>query len=208
MMDYACKEGEVLFFGFDDSLRLMLSALCGVSGEVEVSVTPRLCVADGEDPHACDRCETTAAAHRAAVLVIGGEERGTHYLPRPFLFSDFTDLLRQILKTGTVGDRTSSKEKTAVRCLRVTADGWVSFGESRCRLSPAEAQILRLLLQSAPAPVSRDTLSQVFDGKQGNGVEVYVSYLRRKLGEITPKVGIVSVRGRGYALVGGESIQN
>ena len=91
-------------------------------------------------------------------------------------------------------------------CLRVTADGWASFGESRCRLSPAEAQILRLLLQSAPAPVSRETLSQVFDGKQGNGVEVYVSYLRRKLGELTPHVGIVSVRGRGYALVGGEIV--
>ena len=208
MMDYACKEGEVLFFGFDDSLRLMLSALCGVSGEADGSVTPRLCIADGEDPHARDRCEKAAAAHRASVLVIGGEDRGVHYLPRPFLFSDFTDLLRQILKTDTVGDRTSSKETTAVCRLRVTADGWASFGESRCRLSPAEAQILRLLLQSAPAPVSRDALSQVFDGKQGNGVEVYVSYLRRKLGELTPHVGIVSVRGRGYALVGGESVQN
>ena len=208
MMGYACKEGEILFFGFDCALRRMLSALCGVSGEADVSVTPRLCIADGEDPHARDRCEKAAAAHRASVLVIGGEERGTHYLPRPFLFSDFTDLLRQILKTDTVGDRTSSKEKTTVCRLRVSADGWASFGESRCRLSPAEAQILRLLLQSAPAPVSRDMLSQVFDGKQGNGVEVYVSYLRRKLGELTPNVGIVSVRGRGYALVGGELIQN
>ena len=208
MMDYACKEGEILFFGFDDSLRLMLSALCGVSGEAEVSVTPRLCIADGEDPHACDRCETTAAAHRAAVLVIGGEERGTHYLPRPFLFSDFTDLLQQILEADRVSGESSPKGKCTVCRLALTSDNWASFGESRCRLSPAEAQILRLLLQSAPAPVSRDTLSQVFDGKQGNGVEVYVSYLRRKLGEITPKVGIVSVRGRGYALVGGESIQN
>jgi hypothetical protein len=208
MMDYACKEGEILFFGFDDSLCMMLSALCGVSGEADGSVTPRLCIADGEDPNARDRCEKAAAAHRASVLVIGGDEGGTHYLPRPFLFSDFTDLLRQILKTDTVGDRTSPKEPAAVCRLRVTADGWVSSGESRCRLSPAEAQILQLLLQSAPAPVSRDTLSQVFDGKQGNGVEVYVSYLRRKLGELTPHVGIVSVRGRGYALVGGESVQN
>ena len=208
MMGYACKEGEILFFGFDCALRRMLSALSGVSGEADVSVTPRLCIADGEDPHARDRCEKAAAAHRASVLVIGGEERGTHYLPRPFLFSDFTDLLRQILKTDTVGDRTSSKEKTTVCRLRVSADGWASFGESRCRLSPAEAQILRLLLQNAPAPVSRETLSQVFVGKSGNGVDVYVSYLRRKLGGLTPNVGIVSVRGRGYALVGGELIQN
>lgn len=208
MMGYACKEGEILFFGFDCALRRMLSALCGVSGEADASVVPRLCIADGEDPRACDRCTKTAAAHRASVLVIGGEERGTHYLPRPFLFSDFTDLLRQILKTDTVGDRTSSKEKTTVCRLRVSADGWASFGENRCRLSPAEAQILRLLLQNAPAPVSRETLSQVFVGKSGNGVDVYVSYLRRKLGGLTPKVGIVSVRGRGYSLVGGESIQN
>ena len=208
MMGYACKEGEILFFGFDCALRRMLSALCGVSGEADASVVPRLCIADGEDSRACDRCEKAAAAHRASVLVIGGEERGTHYLPRPFLFSDFTDLLRQILKTDTVGDRTSSKEKTSVCRLRVSADGWASFGESRCRLSPAEAQILRLLLQNAPAPVSRETLSQVFVGKSGNGVDVYVSYLRRKLGGLTPNVGIVSVRGRGYALVGGELIQN
>jgi DNA-binding response OmpR family regulator len=208
MMGYACKEGEILFFGFDCALRRMLSALCGVSGEADASVVPRLCIADGEDPNAWDRCEKAAAAHRAAILIIGGDGRGTHYLPRPFLFSDFTDLLQQILEADRVSGESSPKGKCTVCRLALTSDNWASFGENRCRLSPAEAQILRLLLQNAPAPVSRETLSQVFVGKSGNGVDVYVSYLRRKLGGLTPKVGIVSVRGRGYSLVGGESIQN
>jgi DNA-binding response OmpR family regulator len=129
-------------------------------------------------------------------------------LPRPFLFSDFTDLLQQILEADRVSGESSPKGKCTVCRLALTSDNWASFGENRCRLSPSEAQILRLLLRNAPAPVSRETLSQVFVGKSGNGVDVYVSYLRRKLGGLTPKVGIVSVRGRGYSLVGGESIQN
>lgn len=208
MMDYARKEGEILFFGFGDALRGMLSALCGVSGDAVPEVIPRLCIGDGEDLHACDRCTKTAASHRAAVLLIGGEKRGTYHLSRPFLFSAFTDVLREILCARAVSEDTFLPGKSAVCRLAVSTDGWASFGERRCHLSPAEAQILRLLLQQAPDPVSREILGGVFVSKSGNGVDVYISYLRRKLGEMTPKVGIVSVRGRGYALVGGESIQN
>lgn len=208
MMEYSRKEGEVLFFGFEDALRGMLSALCGVSGDAVPDVIPRLCIADGEDPRACHRCTKTAAAHRAAVLVIGGERQGGYYLPRPFLFSAFTELLSEIFSTYAASEDTFLPGKPAVCRLAVSPDGWASFGERRCHLSPAEAQILGLLLDSAPVPVSRETLATVFVGKSGNGVDVYISYLRRKLGELTPKVGIVSVRGRGYALVGGGSIQN
>ena len=208
MMDYARKEGEILFFGFGDALRGMLSALCGVSGDAVPEVIPRLCIGDGEDLHACDRCAKTAAAHRAAVLLIGGEKRGTYHLSRPFLFSAFTELLSEIFSTYAASEDTFLPGKPAVCRLAVSPDGWASFGERRCHLSPAEAQILGLLLDSAPVPVSRETLATVFVGKSGNGVDVYISYLRRKLGKLTPKVGIVSVRGRGYALVGGESIQN
>ena len=208
MMDYAHKEGEVLFFGFDDALRGMLSALCGVSGDAVPEVIPRLCIGDGEDPHACDQCTKTAAAHRAAVLFIGGEKRGIYHLPRPFLFSAFTDLLGQILDVRPPIPESPAQSTPAVCRLTVTSDGWAAFGEKGCHLSPAEAQLLRLLLQQAPDPVSREILGGVFVGKSGNGVDVYISYLRRKLRELTPKVGIISVRGRGYALVGGESIQN
>ena len=41
---------------------------------------------------------------------------------------------------------------------------------------------------------------------QSHEVTHDISYLRRKLGELTPQVGILSVRGRGYALVGGEIV--
>ena len=208
MTDHARKEGEILFFGFDDALRGMLSALCGVSGDAVPDVIPRLCIGDGENARACDRCMKTAAAHRAAVLFIGGEKRGLHHLPRPFLFSDFSDMLTEIFSACAASEDTFLPGKPAVCRLAVSPDGWASFGERRCHLSPAEAELLRMLLQYAPDPVSREILRGVFVGKSGNGVDVYISYLRRKLQELTPKVGIVSVRGRGYALIGGEAIQN
>lgn len=207
MMDWSRKEGEILFFGEDTAWRGMLSALSGVSGEGDPAVLPRLCIADGEDPGACEQCIKNAEAAGAATLFIGGAPRGAHHLPRPFLFSDFTDFLREFFAASPTPDPPASSEDAASFRLALSADGWASFGESRCHLSPAEAQILRLLMQSAPAPVSRERLVQVFAGKRGNGVDVYISYLRRKLRDLTPFVGIVSVRGQGYALVGGESIQ-
>ena len=124
MMDYARKEGEILFFGFGDALRGMLSALCGVSGDAVPEVIPRLCIGDGEDLHACDRCTKTAAAHRAAVLLIGGEKRGTYHLSRPFLFSAFTDVLREILCARAVSEDTFLPGKSAGKVCRVPIGGF------------------------------------------------------------------------------------
>ena len=208
MISGARTEGEILFFSGDDTLRQTLAVLCGVSGEAVSGVRPRLCIVD-EDGPSRKRCMEGAGKYRAAVLLLGGAPpdapaKGIYHLPRPFLFSEFTDLLRGIL---------SDTEKTAEAAtsagadrIILTRDGWLCCGERRCHLSPMEEQILRLLLQAAPAPVSREQIAQIFVSRRGNGVDVYISYLRRKLGELTPQVGILSVRGRGYALVGGEIV--
>lgn len=210
MISGARTEGEILFFSGDDTLRQTLAVLCGVSGEAVSGVRPRLCIVD-EDGPSRKRCMEVAGKYRAAVLLLGdappdAPAKGIYHLPRPFLFSEFTDLLRGIL---------SDTEKTAEAAtsagadrIILTRDGWLCCGERRCHLSPMEEQILRLLLQAAPAPVSRKQIAQIFVSRRGNGVDVYISYLRRKLGELTPQVGILSVRGRGYALVGGEIVQN
>lgn len=211
MMDWSRTEGEVLFFSDDGALKRMLSALCGVSGEADPMVRPRLCIAD-DDARARQQCLECARVNRSAVLLLGdvppgNASLGVHHLPRPFLFSDFTDLLREIFAESKSQTQPSARQDSAVARLLLDRDGWVSFGENRCHLSPAEAQILQMLLQSAPTPVPRDHLAQIFRGKRGNGVDVYISYLRSKLRELTPHVGILSVRGQGYALVGGETAQ-
>ena len=208
MISGARTEGKILFFSGDDTLRQTLAVLCGVSGEAVSGMRPRLCIAD-EDSISRARCREVAGKYRASVLLLGdappdAPAKGIYHLPRPFLFSEFTDLLRGIL---------SDTEKTAEAAtpagadrIILTRDGWLCCGERRCHLSPMEEQILRHLLQAAPAPVSRGQIAQIFVSRRGNGVDVYISYLRRKLGELTPQVGILSVRGRGYALVGGEIV--
>jgi hypothetical protein len=209
MMNWSRTEGEVLFFSEDGTLKRMLSALCGVSGEADTLVRPRLCITDA-DARSREQCMECAGVNRAAVLFLGDDPpdsvAGTIYhLPRPFLFSDFTRLLGEIFSGSA---KTVAVSAVPLTRLVLDPDGWAVYGERRCHVSPAEAKVLHILLKSAPAPVSRQMLAQVFAGQRGNGVDVYISYLRRKLRELTPNVGIVSVRGRGYALIGGETVQN
>ena len=210
MMERSFAEGEVLFFSADAVLWQTLSALCGLSGHSCADIRPRLCIAD-EEESSRTRCMEVARSHRAAVLLLGGDPVKTaslpvHHLPRPFLFSDFMNILRQVsAPTPSPAPKTSHVPKTPI--LSMEADGWMCWGENRCHLTPAEARVLQILMESAPNPVSRDALAWIFSGNQGNGVEVYISYLRRKLRQITANVGIVSVRGQGYALLGGEISQ-
>lgn len=209
MMERSFTEGEVLFFSADAVLVRVLTALCGVSGAYCPDMRPKLCIADEEE--SCrTRCMESARANRAAILLLGGEtspasNSTTYHLPRPFLYSDFREILHRVAAPATQSLPAPVRQKD-VPFLRLEAGDQMCWGENRCHLTPSEAQVLRLLMEAAPAPVSRQTLSAVFTGRQGNGVDVYISYLRRKLKEITSHVGIVSVRGQGYALLGGETI--
>jgi len=73
---------------------------------------------------------------------------------------------------------------------RVQVDG------ADVELSPREFRLLEHLLRAAPAVISKDELlDQVWaSGDDANVVEVYVGYLRRKLG----RERIETVRGVGY----------
>lgn len=77
----------------------------------------------------------------------------------------------------------------------------LSRGNSTITLTPRETDILAYMMQHAGLVISRARLHRViwgYDGDPGtNVVEVYVGYLRRKLGPPTP---IKTVRGLGYRL--------
>ena len=210
MMERSFTEGEVLFFSADAVLVRVLTALCGVSGAYCPDMRPKLCIADEEE--SCrTRCMESAWANRAAILLLGGEtspasNSTTYHLPRPFLYSDFREILHRVAAPATQSLPAPVRQKD-VPFLRLEAGDQMCWGENRCHLTQAEARVLQILMESAPHPVARDVLARVFAGNQGNGVEVYISYLRRKLRQITANVGIVSVRGQGYALLGGETSQ-
>lgn len=85
----------------------------------------------------------------------------------------------------------------------------VTWGEHRAVLTEREAELLALLMRNAGRPLSRAEIFEAMWAGQGgaaiNVVDVYIGYLRRKLGgeghgSETP---IRTIRGRGFLLAAG-----
>jgi len=77
-------------------------------------------------------------------------------------------------------------------------------GENRIRLSPKEYQIMEIFLNSKQRPVDRQLLFErvwgMLSEAEYNNVEVYITFLRRKLRSLRSKVAIRSLRSVGYYL--------
>lgn len=85
----------------------------------------------------------------------------------------------------------------------------LSVGELRCgsksvHLGYKEFEILKLLLSSQKAILSKDTLlAKVWgcdSGAEGNNVEAYISFLRKKLAFLGSQASISTIRKVGYRL--------
>jgi two-component system OmpR family response regulator len=138
---------------------------------------------------------------RAEGLGLGADD----YIVKPFVFDELVARLRtQILRRhGSTGP------KTTVQAGRLTLDlttRQVRFGDTTVRLTQRETELLALLMAEANRPVSR---GEIFDrlwarhgGLSLNVVDVYLGYLRTKLGDIVRRGGpiISTVRGRGFIL--------
>lgn len=72
------------------------------------------------------------------------------------------------------------------------------------KLSSREAQILETLMKHKDMVITKELLIDRIWGFQAdieaNNVEVYMSYLRKKLSQVTDKVIIETIRGSGYCL--------
>jgi two-component system OmpR family response regulator len=79
----------------------------------------------------------------------------------------------------------------------------VRRGVSPIQLTPREFELLRLLMEHAGAVLSKQQIVQQvwgYDfGGDDNIVEVYIGYLRDKLGDRPPRF-IKTIRGVGYVL--------
>jgi len=137
----------------------------------------------------------------ADVLVEGLDAGADDFISKPFVFDELLARIRTRLRP------TRSARQTAVRIgglefdlerRKVTRDG------SAVDLSAREYHILEVFLRHLGQVLSRQQLiSQVWDQNfdaRSNVVDVYVGYLRRKLG---PGV-ITTVRGMGYRMEEGD----
>ena len=129
--------------------------------------------------------------------VLGLELGADDYLPKPFETRELTARIRAVLR------RASPEE--------IQNDSVVSIDtrrrEARLRdqvldLTGAEFDLLTLLIQHTPEPVSKDDLSVQALGKPlgpfDRAVDVHISRLRKKLGEGEGSPKIVAIRNRGY----------
>ena len=117
------------------------------------------------------------------------------YLTKPFSFVVLLARLRALLR------RDSGPRPVLLEAAGITLDPAshrVHADDVEVSLSPREFLLLEHLLRAQPAVVSKeDLLDSVWGGADdANVVEVYVGYLRRKLG----RARIETVRGVGYRL--------
>lgn len=133
--------------------------------------------------------------------VKGLDSGADYYLTKPFEREELLACLRAILRrpgevaaaTLRFGDLELGEESGTLVC-----------GARSVQLGAKECQLMRLLMASGTTVVPRETLylrGWGYDGEaEGNVVEVYMSFLRRKLAHLKSRVKIAAVRGMGYHL--------
>jgi two-component system, OmpR family, response regulator QseB len=131
------------------------------------------------------------------VKVTGLERGADDYVTKPFRFEELLARVRVRLRDDGTPERTVLEAGDVVLDLRTRR---ASVEGASIELSAREFTMLEVFLRHPGQVLSREQLlSHVwgYDHDPGsNVVDVYVGYLRRKLG----KERIVTVRGMGYAL--------
>ncbi len=144
-----------------------------------------------------------AVEDRIAGITAGGDD----YVTKPFSLEEVVARLRGLMRrAGASSARTSSE--LVVGDLTLDEDSHeVRRGDDLIELTATEFELLRFLMRNPRRVLSK---SQILDrvwnydfGGQANVVELYISYLRKKIDAgRTPMIH--TVRGAGYVLKPGE----
>ena len=140
-----------------------------------------------------------AVEDRVAGLTAGGDD----YVTKPFSIEELVARLRGLLRrSGMTAARQGSE--LAVGDLTLDEDSHeVRRGDTEVQLTATEFELLRFLMRNPRRVLSKaqilDRVWQYDFGGQANIVELYVSYLRRKIDKgRTPMLH--TLRGVGYVL--------
>ncbi len=131
-------------------------------------------------------------------FTLGGDD----YMTKPFSVEELIVRARAILRRAHPGERDTGRLQVADLVLDEESHV-VRRGPVVVELTPTEFKLLHYLLLNAGRVVSKaQILDRVwnydFDGN-ANVVEIYISYLRRKVDSLGPRL-IQTVRGVGYSL--------
>ena len=126
-----------------------------------------------------------------------------YYLTKPFEPDELLACIRSLLRRG--GGEAKTDDAIAFGDLRLEPGTFqLSCGERSLRLSRREYDMLELLLRSQGRVVPKEQLLLKVWGydsdAEDNNVEVYISFLRRKLTHLQSRVRIKTLRLVGYCL--------
>jgi DNA-binding response OmpR family regulator len=136
---------------------------------------------------------------------VRGLERGADdYLGKPF---DLAELMARV--QALVRRSRMRVEDPTLRVGSIVLDQIgrrVTSGDRVIDLTPREFALLEFLMRNAGRTLSRARIAEAvwnyqFDSNT-NVVDVYITYLRRKLGDLADGTELVTVRGVGYRLDG------
>jgi two-component system, OmpR family, response regulator len=141
-----------------------------------------------------------ATEDKVAGLTVGGDD----YLAKPFSLDELIARVRAIVRRNDVSARQATSGVLRYQDLVLDEDRLeVSRGARPIALTPTEFRLLRFLMLNAGRVLSK---SQILDhvweydfGGDGNVVETFISYLRKKV-DVEPPPLIQTVRGFGYTL--------
>lgn len=146
------------------------------------------------------------ARSETADKVTGLDAGADYYLTKPFARDELLACLRAVLRRpGEVASRALSfadleldEESGLLRCQT-----------HQVQLGVKEHQLMQLLMAAGGSVVPRETLFLKvwgYDAEvEGNVVEVYLSFLRKKLRFLNSRAQIAAIRGLGYHLVEGST---
>jgi two-component system, OmpR family, response regulator len=137
---------------------------------------------------------------RIAGLTVGGDD----YVTKPFSLEELVARLRGLIRRSGMTVDDSADSHIAVGDLELDEDSYeVRRGGELIDLTATEFELLRYLMRNARRVVSKmQILDRVWSydfGGKSSVVEIYISYLRKKIDAGRPPM-IHTVRGVGYIL--------
>ena len=167
-----------------------------ISGELEVSLSR----ADGSETPVLFLTAKDALDDRIAGLTAGGDD----YVTKPFSLEELVARMRGLIRRSTLLANDADDPEVVVGDLVLNEDSHeVRRAGTDIELTATEFELLRFLMRNPRRVLSKaqilDRVWQYDFGGQANVVELYISYLRKKIDAGRAPM-IHTMRGVGYVL--------